>query len=662
MLLIEPGDAADDLSLSEALARGPTLIAAALGPDGGWLLPHARFGGAEHAAHVHAEVGPDGVARTFLTTKQAHSLSLPALSLSAARVLRPELPIEPGAILRPDFRPGPDRVRRVSVDDFLSSPESGRSVAGQIVFVGVTATGAGDRLMVPTAPGPAPSPGVLVHASAAASILRNGLIHRLGLIWVLLAVFLVALAPQVLRTRNGAFQPWAMMVIVFTIALIAAAALELWHLLIPTPPLVAAMLLSVAMREGVESRAARREGGRLLQSLLRHLHPELETRIPRSSIAKQAAIRDLQAAVLRQDAARRALLDGMRDGVVMWDSDGQTAVVNPAAVRLWGDEPGHLDFKDLSPDDDDVGDTILRRQGLEISVSIFSIGAGGMALLRDVTAEHELEQKRRDMQRLVLHELKTPLASIAGFGETLQRYELTPDEQHRVASLIRGESLRLGEMVATFLDLERLGSDQLDEPTDLIDFSALVEQRLEILSESAHAREQEIVPGIEPGVGVRASATLLARVVDNLIGNAVKYSAEGGTIEVAVIREDDDAILTVTDNGAGIPGDALPRLFERFYRVPGAKGAGSGLGLAVAAEMVNWHGGCIEVESVEGQGSTFTVRLPVEERVHERSNPRSRRRRRHARNDGVGPRQGGLSSRTSGIGHRWHRRAREHIL
>lgn len=173
--------------------------------------------------------------------------------------------------------------------------------------------------------------------------------------------------------------------------------------------------------------------------------------------------------------------------------------------------------------------------------------------------------------------------------------------------------MRLGEMVATFLDLERLGSNQLTESSEPMDLSALVEQRLEILSEAARTRAQEIVPDVETGVSVRGSTTLLARVVDNLVGNALKYSAEGATIEVTVVRDRTHAILSVTDHGAGIPEEAIPRLFERFYRVPGVKGAGSGLGLAVAAEVVTWHEGCIEVESTVGLGSTFTVRLPAEE-------------------------------------------------
>ena len=613
LLLSEAGDTEGDLSLADALHSGRSFLAAAIGRDGEWLLPHPLFGGADLAAHVHAEVGPDGVARTLVSTKQAQELSLPAISLAAARALRPEIVIEPGKILRPDFRPGPDQVSRVSAVDFLSSPEQARWVAGRMVFIGVTATGSGDRLIVPTGPGSAPSPGVLVHASAAASILRDGLVHKLSPGWAMAGVFLVALTTQLLRTRRGVFQPVALIVVVIGIAVFAAIALELRHLLLPVPPLVTAALLSVLLREGVESRTAQRESGRLLQSLLRHHDADRDSKVPRSSVERLVALRDLQTAVLRDDAARRTLLDGMHDGVVMWNSEGRIAVVNPAAARLWGDEPRRTDFEDIEKDEESTGAATFHRKGKEIAVTVLAVGDGGMALLRDVTAEAELERKRRDMQRLVSHELKTPLASIAGFGETLQRYELTHDEQHRVASLIRGESLRLGEMVATFLDLERLGSDQWAESTEAVDLGALVEQRLQILSEAARAREQQIVPSIEAGVKVKASTTLLARVVDNLVGNALKYSAEGGVIEVLVINDNGIATLKVTDHGVGIPEQALPRLFERFYRVPGIEGSGSGLGLAVANEVVTWHGGCIEVESIVEQGSTFTVRLPAEE-------------------------------------------------
>ena len=484
LLLADAGDAASDRLLGEALAQGPSLLAAALDPDGRWLLPGAGFGGASHAAHVHAEVGPDGVVRTIAMTKQADGLSLPALSLAAARVLRDEILIEPGAVIRPDFRPAPGRLLQIPAVDFLTAAQHQPAVAGRLVFIGVTATGSGDRYVVPTQPGPAPSPGVLVHASITASILRDGLIHQTGFGLSLFGIFMAALAPQVLRTRNGSFRLWSAAAVITVIVLGSVIAMEIVHALVPTPALVVAMIISILLREGFESRIARRE--------------------------------------------------------------------------------------------------------------------------------RELEHKRRDMQRLVSHELKTPLASIAGFGEVLQRYELAPDEQRRVATLIRGESVRLGEMVSTFLDLERLGSGQSATITETVDLGAMVKNRLEILTEATRARGQHINPTIECEVNIQASPDLLARVVDNLVNNALKYSPEDATVDVSVTRDRGSAVLTVTDRGLGIPEQALPKLFERFYRVPGVEGPGSGLGLAVADEVVTWHGGCIEVESTVGQGSTFTVRLPVE--------------------------------------------------
>jgi signal transduction histidine kinase len=611
LLLVDPTDAVSDSALEQALDRGPTVLAAALDRDGGWLLPDHRFDGRDRAAHVHAEIGADGVARTIASTKQAGGLSLPAFSLAVARLVQPGIAIEPGVVLRPDFRPAPDRIRRIAAVDLVAEPGSPQPLDGQVVLIGVTATGSGDRLVVPTSPGPAPSPGVLVHASAAASILRGGLIHRQGSWAALLCVFVAAAAPQIVRSRAGALRPWALLGMAVMVALATLAALELWNLQLPAPAFAVALIVSAALREGYESSRAQRDSGRLLQSLLRHHRPSAEVDVPRSAVARLAVLRRLQAVVLEQDSARRTLLDGMRDGVLMWDENGRTAVVNPAATELWGRPPQRDDVTGLTSDTD--GTVTVDRDGRDVEVSIFAIGDGGMALLRDVTAERELERKRRDMQRLVSHELKTPLASIAGFGETLERYELDTDEQRRVASLIRRESLRLGAMVTTFLDLERLDSDHVARSRELTDLGELVGQRLEILAQTARVRGQAIASELATGVAVRGSSELLARVVDNLVGNALKYSDDGTQVEVTVRREGDRAILAVADHGPGIPIEARQHLFERFYRVPGVRGSGSGLGLAVAEEVVAWHGGCIELDSTVGEGSTFVVRLPAEE-------------------------------------------------
>ena len=174
-------------------------------------------------------------------------------------------------------------------------------------------------------------------------------------------------------------------------------------------------------------------------------------------------------------------------------------------------------------------------------------------------------------------------------------------------------------MVSTFLDLERLASGGWEPSESPVDLSAVVAQRLAILDQTAHSKDQVIERRLEEGTWIRADPALLDRVVDNLVANAVHYSPTGATVSVDVRHRDDDVILSVADHGPGIPEEAIPHLFERFYRVPGSRAGGSGLGLAVAQEVVTWHGGCILVDSTVGQGTTFTVRLPGERRGHESS-------------------------------------------
>jgi signal transduction histidine kinase len=566
---------------------------------------------------VHVEVEADGVARTLVATKQAGGVSLPAMSLAAARLLRPALVIEPGALLRPDFRPAPSRMPAISAVDLVDHRHDTDAIAGRLVFVGVTATGSGDRLVVPTDPGPAPAPGVLVHASATASLLSGGLVTPTAAPWILVAAFAAAAATQVARDRAGVFRPFHLALVLAAVLLGCLAALQAGHLLLAPAPLLLAPVAAVLLREAAESRTAQQRSGRLLGSLLQHLGVAEPAALPTTAEGRLAALSELQDAVLRDDRARRALLDGLSDGVVMWNGAGEVVIANPAARRLWGSEPERRDLELAARE----REPSVRPGGAEVAVTTIGLDDGGLAILRDVTAELELERRRRDMQRLVSHELKTPLASIAGLGEAIERYELDRDEQRRVASLIRDESTRLGSLVTTFLDLERLGAGGWQGEVELVDLAELVGSRLDILGQAARARGQRIDRELERGVRARVESDLFARVVDNLLGNAVKYSPEGSTVTVGVRRDAGDAVLTVTDKGPGIPEDAIAHLFERFYRVPGSRGGGSGLGLALVQEVVDWHGGCIEVDSTIGRGTTFTVRLPEESEGHATQGP-----------------------------------------
>jgi len=414
---------------------------------------------------------------------------------------------------------------------------------------------------------------------------------------------------QWLRSRRGSFDLGRFVILVTGLAVIAIVALQIALVLVPLATLLAVVVVSALLREAVESRAARLESGRLLQSLLEHIGVRSQNQVPQTASRRLEALQHLQDGVLREDATRRALLAGMDEGVALWGADGELLEVNPAAEKLWGGLPRLGDIEAVL--DPASGEGAVKRAGHELSLHTSPLEGGLLAIIRDVTAESELNRRRRDMQRLVSHELKTPLASISGFGETLERYELTGQEQRRVASLIRGEAGRLQEMVTVFLDLERLGAGHWEGDAEIVDFSELVRRRLEILAAAADARGQSFTPSLADGCRVSGVPALLDRVVDNLLGNAIKYSVDGDKIEVVVRSDDERIVFSVCDHGPGIPADEIPRLSERFYRIAGAAESGSGLGLALVDEIATWHGGCIYIDSEIGSGSTFTVELPA---------------------------------------------------
>jgi signal transduction histidine kinase len=596
-----------DLVLQEALRDVPVALAAAFDRDGSWLLPGEAFGGASHAAHAYGEVGPDGVVRTISSTKQQHGLALPALSLAAARLLRPALAIEAGIELRPEFRPAPQDVPNFSAASVFDGSIEPEEIEGRVAFIGISATGAGDQFVVPTGPRHQPVPGVLAHASAAISIVRGRLLRVPGWGWSLVAALLLSLGIQWIRDRRGAFDLVAFAAVAFGIVGLAMMAARFGLLLVPATSLVTATVVSALLRETSESWATRKESGLLLKAVLDHVGGT-PSPVPRTAAGRLDALRRLQEKVLEEDATRRALLADMAEGVILWDRDGNRVLANPAVERLWGGLPS---FAEIARKAEPPEPFVLNRGTRDLAVGVTDLGRGHLAIFRDITAERALERRRQEMQRLVSHELKTPLSSIAGFGENLERYELDADEQRRVASLIRGEAQRLQEMVTVFLDLERLGGGHWDGATESVDLGRLVMARTEVLAAAAQAKRVTIVPTIADNCRTQAVPALLDRVVDNLVGNAIKYTDAGDEIEVTVHCSGREVLLAVRDHGPGIPENAQAHVFDRFYRVPGAGEAGAGLGLALVKEIVIWHGGCITIDSEIGAGSVFTVSLPA---------------------------------------------------
>ncbi len=613
VVLSEPGDEDGDLAFERAVTAGPTVLAAVLRPDGGWLLPLVRFGGARIAAHAHAEVAGDGVVRQVSATKQADGLSLEALAVAAARHAGWDGTVTPGELLRPDFREPPGAIRWLGAADLLGHDPPSDVLRDRVVFFGLSASGAGDQFVVPVGDRRRPAPGVLVHAAVASSLLRGGLLRSTPAWLALAAALLLAGLAQLARTRAGRLHVPSLAVLAALIAAAALGGLWLARVTVPAVSLATALAAAVGLREMVESREAQRQTGTILQSLISQEQRSTSGAMPRGVHGRLELVRRLQDQLVRDRNLRQTLLEGLQEGVVLWSADGEPLLANAALERLWGaapsrDEVGHAAGRDPSSWGDPPPE--LEHGGRPLEVVVWPLDSGHLGLVRDVGARRELEQRRREMQRLVSHELKTPLASIAGFGSMLERYELSGDELRRIAGLIRGESERLGEMVRTFLDLERLGSGRWEAARETVRLDELVRTRAELLAPAAAERRQRIEVAATEAAPISGAPQLLERLIDNLVGNALKYSGEGTAVDVAVRPSEGQVLLEVRDSGEGIPEEALPHLFERFYRVPGASAAGSGLGLALVKEIADWHDATVEVASTPGRGSIFTVRFP----------------------------------------------------
>jgi signal transduction histidine kinase len=224
-----------------------------------------------------------------------------------------------------------------------------------------------------------------------------------------------------------------------------------------------------------------------------------------------------------------------------------------------------------------------------------------------------LEASRRDLVANVSHELKTPITAIRAHLENLLDGVEQPNSQNLEIMLAQSE--RLGRLVEQLLDLSRLESGDVPlrrEPVSLAPLVALVMSEIEV---ACADREVEVVSDLSDDLPtIEADSERVHQVIFNLVDNAVRFTPEGGEVRIEAHRHNGSVEVSVADTGVGIPADALPRLFERFYRVDPARAredGGTGIGLAIARSVVEAHGGSIRAESAPGHGSVFTFDLPV---------------------------------------------------
>ncbi|MGO0122345.1 two-component system histidine kinase PnpS [Desulfothermobacter acidiphilus] len=366
----------------------------------------------------------------------------------------------------------------------------------------------------------------------------------------------------------------------------------------------------------------------LLWIVLRRHSPPL-VRSESSSGQLRAQIEELS----REKEQLQAILSSLDEAVLALDAEDRISLANRAVHNLFGLEPEQATGKAILevvrdhrleelvyqvreagvPADREI--TLLFPQPRIFRVKVSPLSSNQvMVVLREVTRERQLERMRRDFVANVSHELRTPLTAIKGFVEALQDGALEDEETAReFLQIIATETERLIHLVEDLLKLSRLESRQAAMQRREVNLVELIMGIAPFWRKQAEKKglafELDLPPDLPP---VRGDPELLTQVFVNLIDNALKYTPAGG-VRIAGEHRPGWVCITVEDTGIGIPREALPRVFERFFRVDKARSrasGGTGLGLSIVKHIVELHGGRVGVESEFGKGSSFWVCLP----------------------------------------------------
>jgi signal transduction histidine kinase/CHASE3 domain sensor protein len=347
-----------------------------------------------------------------------------------------------------------------------------------------------------------------------------------------------------------------------------------------------------------------------------------------SHLADQSGVALSKAVVLRElrrrDTITRAVLDAAPNAIALLDNAGHPVVANEPMrelLPLLREQPVPDIDQEVVRDEilDQTSGRIFTRYVARVQEAEVAL-YGRIVVLSDVTARREAERMKDEFSALVSHELRTPLTSIIGYLELL-RSDAEADgddpaarQRAQFLAVVDRNARRLLRLVGDLLFVAQVeaGSLSLDEGD--VDLDAVARESVEAAEPRARAGGVELTLESEPVPVVRGDRDRLAQALDNLVSNAIKFTPDGGRVTVRLMRDEERAVLEVQDTGIGISQPDLERLFQRFFRTQRATSAaipGVGLGLTIAQAIVHGHDGHISVQSMDGQGTTFRMELPL---------------------------------------------------
>jgi two-component system phosphate regulon sensor histidine kinase PhoR len=350
--------------------------------------------------------------------------------------------------------------------------------------------------------------------------------------------------------------------------------------------------------------------------------------------------------IINEKNKTETILKHIADGVVVTDPDDRILVINAVAEKWFG-----LDERDVFHKSirqciknrplisllQEVKDGRLQSSG-EFSFNVVTTNEkktfqahaarvhnpedkliGVVTVIRDITKEKEADRIKTELVSMVAHELKSPLTSIYGFSELLLDSKLKDPKADEYAKVILNESTRLTDLVNKYLDLARLESGRIEMHMHSFDLRHVVKKIVEVYKNQTAKKDIRVITEIPRKLPtVYGDPDMIEQVMLNLFSNAVKYSPQHSKIGIEAKTNDKEIIVSVIDNGYGIPKESIDRIFDKFYRATESEAAeeveGTGLGLSLAKEIVEKHGGTINVNSRMGVGTIFSFTLPKEKR------------------------------------------------
>ena len=346
---------------------------------------------------------------------------------------------------------------------------------------------------------------------------------------------------------------------------------------------------------------------------------------------------------LEQESKRlHSILSYMTDGVLATNRRGQITMINDMAKRQLGvesDDALNQNILELLKIEDEYELRDLITQSPEMMIYSQNVNgeyislrvrfalirresgfiSGLVAVLHDTTEQEKEERERRLFVSNVSHELRTPLTSVKSYLEALDEGALYDPVAPDFIKVSLDETNRMMRMVTDLLHLSRIDNATSHLDVELINFTAFITfilNRFDKIRAQDQEKKYELVRDYPiTSVWIEIDTDKMTQVIDNILNNAIKYSPDGGKITVSMKTTDDQMILSISDQGLGIPKEDLPKIFDRFYRVDKARSraqGGTGLGLAIAKEIIKQHNGFIWAKSEYGKGSTFTIVLPYD--------------------------------------------------